>query len=224
MVLRAWMGTVRKRVAFSGDRRHPTDPTVERFIYAFWHESLLAPTKIAADVKVLVSQSADGELIAQVCRRLGVGVIRGSTNRGGASGLLGMLRQDNRSHLAITPDGPRGPRRKVKPGTAFLASHSGLPVVPIGVGFTRAWRAGSWDRFAVPWPFSIAVGVVGEPVAVPGDLDGDGLEHHRLRIEQALLAATQAAEEWANGLATRPARRAPGADAPEPTPLLKRSA
>ncbi len=223
-IVRAWLATARGRVASADQRAHPTDPAVERFIYAFWHESLLAPVKMKTRVKVLVSQSADGEFIALVCRHLGIGVVRGSTTRGGAKGLLDLLREGHDAHLAITPDGPRGPRRHVKPGIAFLASRTGLPVVPVGVGFTRAWRAGSWDRFAIPRPFSTLTGVLGEPIAVPPKLDAEGLEPHRLRIEQAMLAATEAAEAWAEHLAQgrRPAN-SPPAISPL-NPVLKRSA
>ncbi len=201
-LLRAWLGTVRTRVISADGRKHPIDARAQRFIYAFWHESLLAPTKIRTRVKVLISQSADGELIAQVCRHLGIGTIRGSTSRGGAQGLLDMVREGHDTHLAITPDGPRGPRRRLQPGIIFVASHTGLPIVPIGVGFTRAWRAGSWDRFALPRPGSTITGVLGEPILVPPDLDSEALEYYRRHVEGALLAATQAAERWAEEIAS----------------------
>jgi lysophospholipid acyltransferase (LPLAT)-like uncharacterized protein len=197
MLIRAWLRTVRVRV-ISGDHRvHPANPDVERFIYVFWHESLLAFAKIRTRAKIMVSQSADGELIARVCGHLGIGVVRGSTTRGGAAGLLDLLRDGQNAHLALTPDGPRGPRRRLQPGAVFLASLTGLPIVPVGIGFTRAWRAGSWDRFAVPQPFSTMTGVVGEPIIVPPQLDSQALECCRARVEQSLLGATQAAERWA---------------------------
>jgi lysophospholipid acyltransferase (LPLAT)-like uncharacterized protein len=200
-LIRAWLGTVRTRVANWDACRHPANPRQQRFIYAFWHESLLAPTKIRTRVKVLISRSADGELIGQICRRLGIGTIRGSTTRGGAQGLLEMVRESEDSHLAITPDGPRGPRRRLQPGIIFVASHTGLPIVPVGMGFTRAWRAGSWDRFAVPCPGSIMAGVIGRRILVPSFLDDVGMANYRCRVEDALLAATRAAESWAAQIA-----------------------
>ena len=127
---------------------------------------------------MLISQHTDGEVIAQICQRLGIGVIRGSTARGGCQALLEMIRdQDETTHLGITPDGPRGPRRELKPGVVMIASQSGLAIVPTGIGFVRAWRFGSWDRFALPCPGSTMVGVVGEPIFVPRDLDRGGLKH-----------------------------------------------
>ncbi len=200
-LVRLWLSTLRAHARSSDGRVHPPDPDVERLIYAFWHESFLAPAKIRVPVKVLISQSADGELIAQICRHLGLGTIRGSSKRGGAQALLQLLRDGANSHLAITPDGPRGPRRQVKTGIVLLASLSGLPVVPLGVGFDRAWRFNSWDRFALPRPFSRVVGVLGEPLVIPPDLDHAGVERERRRIEEALLAATRAAEQWAGEFA-----------------------
>jgi lysophospholipid acyltransferase (LPLAT)-like uncharacterized protein len=201
LVIRAWLCTVRARVISEGGRVHPADPDVERFIYVFWHESLLAPTKIKTRVKIMVSQSADGELIARVCRHLGVGVVRGSSTRGGAAGLLDLLREGQNAHLALTPDGPRGPRRRLQGGVVFLASCTGLPIVPVGVGFTRAWRAKSWDRFAIPQPFSTITGVLGQPIVVPPKLDGDALERYRTLVEESLLGATESAERWAEEIA-----------------------
>lgn len=200
-LVRVWLATVKARAQSSDGRAHPPNPDVERLIYAFWHESFLGPAKIRTPVKVLISQSADGELIAQVCHHLGMGTIRGSSKRGGAQALLQLLRDGETTHLAITPDGPRGPRRQVKTGVVLLASLTGLPIVPLGVGFTSAWRFSSWDRFAIPRPFSTVAGVLGEPLHVPPDLDDAGIEQQRRRIEDAMLAATRAAEQWAAQIA-----------------------
>jgi hypothetical protein len=205
---RVWLATVRVRARSADGRMHPTNPDDARFIYAFWHEAMLAPAKVHTHVKVLISQSADGELIAQVCQHLGLGTIRGSSKRGGAQALLQLLRPQDRTHLALTPDGPRGPRRQVKSGIVLLASLSGLPIVPLGVGFTGAWRFHSWDRFAVPRPFSTIAAVVGEPLLVPPDLDNAGIERQRQRIEVALLTATQDAEQWAVQIAAGGSREA----------------
>jgi lysophospholipid acyltransferase (LPLAT)-like uncharacterized protein len=207
LVLRAWMATVRCHVAAADGQTHPVDPRRQRFIYAFWHESVLALTKVKTNVKVLISQSRDGELIAQVCRYLGIGVVRGSSTRGGAAALLELLRT-NEGHLAITPDGPRGPRRRVQGGLVFLAARTGLPILPVGVGFVRAWRARSWDRTAVPCPFSSVAAVIGPPLLVPAQIKESHLkesewEEHRLWVESAMLAATAAAEHWASELAVR---------------------
>jgi lysophospholipid acyltransferase (LPLAT)-like uncharacterized protein len=200
LVIRAWMATVRLRIDNRDNADHPSDPDSDRFIYAFWHESLLAPVKFKARVRVLISKHADGELIAQACRYLGFGVVRGSTTRGGGAALVELWNCSQRSHLVFTPDGPRGPRRRIQPGMIVLASRAGLPIVPVGIGFRRAWRAKSWDRFAVPRPFSTCVCVAGCAIIVPPDLDRDGLEQYRRLVEEEMLEATQCAEQQAEAL------------------------
>jgi lysophospholipid acyltransferase (LPLAT)-like uncharacterized protein len=152
VLIRVWLWTARVRIVTGDSQPHPVDPAVGRYIYAFWHEALLGPIAVRPKARVLISQHRDGELIAQVCERLGLGTIRGSTARGGSQALLEMIRgSDAPLHLAITPDGPRGPRRELKPGVVMVASQTGLAIVPVGVGFTRAWRAGSWARSARSW-------------------------------------------------------------------------
>src|SRR5205823_7934692 len=209
-IIRLWIGTTRKRMISSDGQQHPVDPAVARYIYAFWHEGLLAPLATRPRIRVLISQHTDGELIAQICERLSIGVIRGSTARGGCQALLQMIRDAGDStHLGITPDGPRGPRRELKPGVVMVASQSGLPIVPVGIGFVRAWRVKSWDRFAVPWPGSTLVGVIGLPIVVPGNLDRRGLNDWTSLVEDRLRESTVAAEEWAlrirrDGLSAEP--------------------
>jgi lysophospholipid acyltransferase (LPLAT)-like uncharacterized protein len=210
-LIRLWVSTLRRRLYFADGVRHPADCRQQRYIYAFWHESMLFPATYRTRIRVLISTHSDGELIARVCRFLGFDVARGSTTRGGAAAVLGLYRGSKHAHLAVTPDGPRGPRRRVQVGLVYLASLTGLPVVPCGVGYSRAWRAGSWDRFAVPLPGSTAVAVTAPAVSVPARLDRDGLERYRLLVEQRLAAATAAAERWARG-GPHPAR-AGGKDA-----------
>jgi lysophospholipid acyltransferase (LPLAT)-like uncharacterized protein len=200
-LVRLWVGTVRYRYHAIGPSVEPHEQrSGERYIYAFWHENLLLPACHYGrpDIWVLVSQHADGELIAEACRHLGFGLVRGSTaRRGGVEAVRQMLRLGGAGHFAITPDGPRGPRRHVQPGLIWLAARTGLPIVPIGIAFRRPWRLRSWDRFALPKPWSRATCVTFPPVRVPADLGKDGLEAQRRRVEEALLRATAEAEHWA---------------------------
>lgn len=223
LVVRLWMATTRVRMHSGDGRPHPVDPAQGRFIYAFWHETLLAPISVRPQARVLISQHRDGELIAQVCQWLGLGVVRGSTSRGGSQALLEMIRGDDRTHLAITPDGPRGPRRELKAGAIMVASQAGLPIVLVGIGFTRAWRARSWDRFAVPLPFSTLVGVISEPITIPKNLDRPGMEHYQRLVEERLLALTYQAEDWAHRLRTE-GRNARPPDLPAATAGIRKSA
>jgi lysophospholipid acyltransferase (LPLAT)-like uncharacterized protein len=171
-----------------------------RFVYATWHEYVCIPTWLFSqkDTAWLIGQHADGEIAAQVSQRLGAAVIRGSSSRGGTAALLRMLRQpDATRHIGITVDGPRGPRRQFQFGAVYLASRLGLPIVPIGLGFGRCWRARSWDRFAVPLPFSRVRCVSLHPVRVPPDLSAKELEPYRQIAENVQNQATAIAEHWA---------------------------
>jgi lysophospholipid acyltransferase (LPLAT)-like uncharacterized protein len=187
------------------------DPKLGRHIYVFWHEHILFGSTLGAGrIQVLISQHADGELITQACRHLRLGVIRGSSRRGGRAAMLELLRISKRWHIVITPDGPRGPRRCLQPGAIFLASKTGLPIVPFGIGYENAWRARSWDRFAIPKPFSLVTCVIGRSIHVPDHLDSAGLESYRRAVESELHFLDEDAQRWADGQ-PRLARVAPAA-------------
>jgi lysophospholipid acyltransferase (LPLAT)-like uncharacterized protein len=200
--LRLWLGTLNYRYRPLGPNVDPGRRECrDRYIYAFWHEGLLLPAYQyrRTGVHVLISQHADGQLIAEVCRHLGFPTVRGSSTRDGVKAVRQLLKVGRHAHLGITPDGPRGPRRQVQPGLVYLAAKTGLPIVPAGFAFDRPWRARSWDRFAMPRPWSRAVCVTGDVVCVPTDAGREALEECRQRVEDALLCVTEAAERLAAG-------------------------
>ncbi len=198
-IIKIWIGSLRVRVDCRASGKVPHDPRRQRSIYGFWHENLLAATVFKGAVDVLISHHADGELVFQIIRHLNLGAVRGSSTRGGSAALLNILRTGKRRHILVTPDGPRGPRRRIQPGLVFLASRTGLPIVVAAAGYDKAWRARSWDRLAVPLPFSLATWVVSEPMYVPPGVRGAELEAYRLRVEQRLELLTEDAERWATG-------------------------
>jgi hypothetical protein len=108
-----------------------------------------------------------------------------------------LLRKSGHMNLTITPDGPRGPRRVLAHGPVYLSSKLGLPLVAMGFGYDRPWRVNSWDRFAIPKPFSRARTVVSPPIVIPPALDREGVEHYRLKVERLLNRLTVEAEAWA---------------------------
>lgn len=205
----AWL--VRRLVGTTRFHFRYADPSVnpeiartsgKRYIYAFYHEVMLFPAHFWAwpEMQILISDHRDGELITQVVQRLGFGVVRGSTTRGGARALREMTQRVDRGHLCVTPDGPKGPRRHVHQGLAYLASRTGLPIVGAGMAFSNPWRANSWDKFAVPRPFGQAACVVPEPVIVPADADRAMIEACRTEVERRMQLATEEAEEWVTRL------------------------
>jgi lysophospholipid acyltransferase (LPLAT)-like uncharacterized protein len=179
---------------------HWQGPGAERCIFALWHAQLLPLVYVhrGQGVVVLVSRHADGEWIARTIERLGYGTARGSSTRGGEEGMRQLMAREARARgLAITPDGPRGPARRVKPGLVWLASRSGLPIVPVAAAADRAHAFRSWDRFQVPLPFARVWVQYGAPLAVPAELDEAGRERWRVVIEQALDTVTRAVADRA---------------------------
>ena len=121
--------------------------------FVFWHGQLLPLVHVhrGEGVVVLVSEHADGEYITRVIERHGFGTARGSSTRGGTRGLKGLVRAARAGRdVALTPDGPRGPARRFKPGALAVAQLAGLPVVPVAAGASATWRFRSWDAFMVP--------------------------------------------------------------------------
>ncbi len=176
----------------------------ERWIFALWHARLLALTFTHRNwgVGVLISQHRDGELIARIVERLGFVTGRGSSTRGGHEGARDMLNLAEEGHiLAITPDGPRGPAERVKPGLIYLASRTGWAIVPAAMAARHAWRLDSWDGFRIPWPFARVLIGYGPPLHVPALLDDDQAEVWRVRVQGAIEELTRDLDRRANGSA-----------------------
>lgn len=199
-LIRGWMSTLEYRVALYDPKVDPVHPEHRgQKIYVFWHEYILLPVYARGhnNLAMLISRHGDAELLSRAAYHLGFECVRGSTNRGGYAALRELLDRSQSMHLAITPDGPRGPRRQLAPGAVFLASRLGLPLVCMGFGCDRPWRIRSWDRFAIPRPYSRARAVVSPEIRLPADLDRDGLEHYRVQVERMLTRLTLEAEAWA---------------------------
>jgi lysophospholipid acyltransferase (LPLAT)-like uncharacterized protein len=165
-------------------------------IYLIWHSRIMlaAATQAGCGVNVLVSQHGDGEYIVRVIERLGFGTVRGSSTRGGGRALLEIVRTLREGgDVAITPDGPKGPRLRVQAGCVLAAMKSRARIVPLGLECSRAKRLRSWDRFLVPWAFVKVAALAGEPIEVPESLDEAGVEEWRGRVEAALLAVSSRA-------------------------------
>ncbi len=161
-------------------------------IAALWHQRILIVLDYAGSFgefspAVMISQSRDGEMIADVYRRLNFRPVRGSSSRGGRKALAAMVADLAEHSFAVhIVDGPRGPRGVVKAGLISMAQHSGVPIVPVAVSVTRAWVLNSWDRFLIPKPFSTVFVRWGTPIPVPADLDDTAFERLRREVETTL--------------------------------------
>jgi len=176
----------------------------KRAIYAFWHAHMLLPAYVGRqrNVKVLISQHRDGEYIAQIVQKLGYSVARGSTTRGGAKALLKMIKKikEESISLAITPDGPKGPRFIVQSGAILLGQKTQYPIIPVMIYLAKYWELPSWDRFCIPKPFSKARIFYGDPIMVPPRLEKSDVEEYRVSLERALVKLGNEAERMVDGM------------------------
>jgi lysophospholipid acyltransferase (LPLAT)-like uncharacterized protein len=160
-------------------------------IFCLWHNRLAIsmvvhrryPRKLAA----LVSASKDGALIGAVLATFGVEQVRGSTSRRGPQALLELARRARQGYdLAITPDGPRGPRYVVQSGIISLAQVTRLPIIPVTCNARRKICLKSWDRFQIPLPFSRCELILNAPMVVPREAGETKREELRNELEQTL--------------------------------------
>jgi lysophospholipid acyltransferase (LPLAT)-like uncharacterized protein len=176
-----------------------------RYLYCLWHDMIVLHTFAAPhyDLAALVSRHRDGGYLADAMRAIGVHPVRGSSSKGGADAVKEIVAELDGWHVAITPDGPRGPRHKVKPGILWLASKTGRPIVPTVGVCDNAWRIqGSWTDLTIPKPFSRVLMYGGEFFRVPSVLDRASLsklaeqleaEMERLEAEASRIVRGEAA-------------------------------
>ncbi len=170
-----------------------------RFIFAFWHSRilLLCHRHKNLNASIMVSNSGDGEIIAQVLQRQGHNTVRGSTRKGGMRALIQQI-EDMRTHTrpgVVIPDGPQGPRHKVKRGVVLLAQKTGVPIIPLAYSSSRRKVFNSWDRFLLPYPWSKGIIVYGRPIQVAPDVDEEAISAVMTELEAELNQITQLADD-----------------------------
>jgi len=192
--VRALGATWRARI-IDGDRSKELRRSGRSVIFALWHGHLLPLGYLyrGQSIHVLSSWHRDGEINARLMTGIGYGVVRGSTSRGSARGLIGMVSKLRQGFdIGITPDGPRGPARRVQQGIFYLSDKSGAPIVPLGLAARPATRMSSWDGFLVPWPFARVAVVEGAPIAAGS---GGSPEERAAALERAFGELCRRAEE-----------------------------
>ena len=172
------------------------------FIFCAWHNRLPLcsfvyrgfmrahgrPPKLAA----IVSTSRDGAMMARLSGLFGIQAARGSSSKRGAQAMLELSRFAEQGHdLALTPDGPRGPRYVCKEGAIYLAQMTGLGIVPASYHLGWKFCLKSWDRFQIPLPFSRVTVTLGEPLVVPRDASDETREALRRELDRRLQAMTR---------------------------------
>lgn len=163
----------------------------QRYVHVFWHAHILMMvySYVGPCLVFMISRHRDGELIARTVERFGYVPSRGSTTTGGLAAFREMIHAvRDGSDIGFTPDGPKGPAREVQPGCVGAARALGIPIVPVAIGASRAWRLNSWDRFLIPKPFSRLLLVYGDPLPIPRDMT---LDEGAERVKRALLACEE---------------------------------
>lgn len=171
-------------------------------IMAFWHDRIVTGAYYFRHRRLIVlsSLSFDSEYTARVIQRLGIGIVKGSSTRGGVSGLVGMIRMMKRGlGAAFTVDGPKGPKYEVKAGPVLLAKKTGNPLMPFVIECRSFWRLKSWDRLHIPKPFTPAAVIFGDPIYVDAETDDDGIEAKRMELQHSLDALVRRGEQWRLG-------------------------
>jgi len=195
-VLRCLFGSLRVTHV---DREYPERCWArgEQIIVAFWHGRLLMMPFVypGQPGAILISQHRDGEYISRIATVFGFDVVRGSATRGGMRAVKQMIRAfRGRLNLVITPDGPRGPRAKVKSGVIEMARLTGAPIVPVSFSASRRRLLKSWDAFLVPVPFSRAIYIWGEPIYVPRTATSEEVAERQKVLEARLDLLTRKAD------------------------------
>jgi lysophospholipid acyltransferase (LPLAT)-like uncharacterized protein len=203
-LLAALIRAVAATLRFRWDDRstHLDDPKRGAAIYCLWHNRLAFSMEAyhgyvksrsrGAGLVAMVSASRDGGLLAGVLRSFGVQPVRGSTSRRGPQALRELTTWARRGYdIALTPDGPRGPRYKAQQGVIALAQLTDLPIIPFSC--RPVWKivTNSWDKFQIPLPFSRCDMIFGEPMRVPREATEIEREAFRLQLEQALQNITR---------------------------------
>jgi lysophospholipid acyltransferase (LPLAT)-like uncharacterized protein len=170
----------------------------EPVIVAFWHNRLLMMPYCwpsAAPFHMLISSHRDGQLIARTVAPFGISTVPGSSRRGGAEAVMGMLRKlKHGESVGITPDGPRGPRMRASDGAIALARMSGAVILPAAAAVSNRVVLDTWDKLVVALPFGQGATVWGTPIRIPRDASPQDFPVYRQQLEDELNRVTDEAD------------------------------
>jgi lysophospholipid acyltransferase (LPLAT)-like uncharacterized protein len=186
------------RVCFSREEGAQKTLDERPLVASFWHACIIPSTFIFRNfgIRVMSSNSYDGEYMGRIIRRFGFVAVKGSSTRNAVRALLGLRRSLQEGWtVAFSLDGPRGPRHKVKPGPVALARSSGVPLSMYHMAVESAWVLNTWDRLVIPKPFSRVLLRFGNLVPVPADATDEDLERYQQQLQDSLDRVCQFAEE-----------------------------
>ena len=167
----------------------------DQYIFCCWHNRLfLGPHLLPRNriINALQSSHSDGMITSIAFKYLGMNVILGSSMKGGMQAFRKMVKCiKNGESIAITPDGPKGPKETVKEGVIKLAQITGIPIVPL-VWSTKKFKIiDSWDNFVIPFPYSKGIYTFGKPIYVDKKISENNFEILRLEVESEIKRLTK---------------------------------
>ena len=185
------------RVSVSREEGSQQTITQRPLVTSFWHACIIPCTYVFRDfgVRVMSSNSYDGEYMGRIIRKFGFVAVKGSSSRNAVRALLGLRRalQENWT-VAFSIDGPRGPRHQVKPGPVALARSTGIPMSMFHMALDRAWVLKTWDQLVIPKPFSRVLLRFGKLIPVPADATDEDLANYQQQLQDSLDRVCQFAE------------------------------
>jgi lysophospholipid acyltransferase (LPLAT)-like uncharacterized protein len=167
-------------------------------IVSFWHACMIPATYTCRNlgIRVMSSNSYDGEYMGRIIRKFGFVAVKGSSSRNAVRALLGLRRALQEGWtVAFSLDGPRGPRHKVKPGPVALARSSSVALSMFHMAVDRAWVLNTWDRLVIPKPFSRILMRFGKLIPVSSDATDEEVERYQQELQNSLDRVREFAEE-----------------------------
>ena len=168
------------------------------FILAFWHGQLMTFSytwKINKKLNILASSHSDGRFGASIARYFKLNNIPISSDGNNLSlrPIFKILNSNN--YIAITPDGPRGPKEKVSEGIIKIAKISKVPIIPVGFESSKNFCLKSWDSFLITLPFSKCRIVWGDSITIPENLEDQEIVTYKKIIEEKINECVKKAKE-----------------------------
>ncbi len=200
LVVNVLMRTTRLKVVNREVQDHFLTNRDKAGIFCFWHGKIVLPyhTYRHKGIYILISQHRDGELISKMVECNGYKPVRGSSTRGGTRSVKEMLKIARKGNLiAITPDGPKGPKHHLKEGAIFLAQMTGAPLNTMGIGFSKFWEVHDWSGIQIPKPFARTVIYFGKEFCVPRKIEPEKFEQYRTEVEAELIRCNEEAQRIA---------------------------
>ena len=193
------------RICISYEEGAQTTLGQRPLVASFWHSCIIPATYICRHlgVRVMSSNSYDGEYMGRIIHKFGFVAVKGSSSRNAVRALLGLRRAlEEGWTVAFTLDGPRGPRHKVKPGPVALGRSAEVPLTMFHAAVDKAWVLNTWDKLMIPVPFSRVLVRFGKLITVPADASAEEMERYSAELQRSLDRVCAFAEANAGQVGT----------------------